>query len=218
LIARKGWFFIAFFAILHRLFSGVSMEHKDFAIGQTFLGSAGFKWLCTDKGTRTISAIMLDPDKDESWFVGPPYAVEEVIFDEHDMQSCYLSLKDSIMDSARELKESVHPGFDSKTMRKMFNTKHLVLEAKYPHKKMLRRVRVGTDGSIWHPYAARPLERPASEEGKFIPRKWMILVFELFSHQWSEIHEDEFVKLPYNTEEAMVARKHALELQKSKKD
>jgi hypothetical protein len=194
------------------------MKHKDFAIGQTFLGSAGFEWLCTDKGTRTISAIMLDPYKDESWFVGPPYAVEEVIFDEHDMQSCYLSLKDSIMDSARELKESIHPGFDSKTMRKMFNTKHLVLEAKYPHKKMLRRDRIGLDGEIWHPYAARPIKQDEPENTTdFIPRKWMVLVFEIFSSTWCEIHEDEFVKLPYSTKEAMISRKAIVDALKKQK-
>lgn len=194
------------------------MEHKDFEIGKTFFASAGFKWLCTDKGTRTISAIMLDPYKDESWFVGPPYAVEEVIFDEHEMKACQNFTHELILDSARGLKESVHPGFDNKYMRKMFNTKHLILEAKYPNKKVLKRDRVGVDGSIWHPYAARPIKHDEPQNTTdFIPRKWMVLVFELFSHEWSEIHEDEFVKLPYSTEEAMVARKNTVELQHEKK-
>lgn len=194
------------------------MQYKDFEIGQTFFASAGFKWLCTDKGTRTISAIMLDPYKDESWFVGPPYAVEEVIFDEHDMKSCYDGIAEKILDSAEKFHQSVHPGFDGRDMRKMFNTKYLVLEQKYPQKKILKRDRVGVDGEIWHPYAARPIKQDKPQDTTdFIPRKWMVLIFEIFSRAWSEMHEDEFVKLPYSTEEAMVARKTVVDSLKKKK-
>ena len=37
------------------------MKIEQFKIGDVFFASAGFKWLCTDKGTRTIAAIMLEP-------------------------------------------------------------------------------------------------------------------------------------------------------------
>lgn len=194
------------------------MQHKDFEIGQTFFASAGFKWLCTDKGTRSISAIMLDPYKDESWFVGPPYAMEEVVFDEHDMKSCYHGIDSLVNDRASDWAASVHPGFNDRDMGKMFNTKHLVLEQKYPQKKIFKRDRVGLDGEIWHPYAASPIKQEEPQDTTdFIPRKWMVLVFEIFSRAWSEIHEDEFVKLPYSTEEAMIARKAVVDSLKKKK-
>ena len=39
------------------------MKITDFKIGSKFFGPANFEWLCTDIGTRTITAIFLDPDK-----------------------------------------------------------------------------------------------------------------------------------------------------------
>lgn len=64
------------------------MKHEDFKIGETFL--CGEKvWKCTDKGTRTILAIHLDPDRDSSWLVGPPYAIKEHVFDENDIEACF---------------------------------------------------------------------------------------------------------------------------------
>ena len=83
------------------------MEHKDFTIGQEFLCGEK-RWRCTDKGTRVIVAIALhdtiyvscDDGKEtrrvrakedaeaDGWFKGPPYAVEEVVFDEEDIEGC----------------------------------------------------------------------------------------------------------------------------------
>lgn len=62
------------------------MDKKEFKIGQSFFTTTG-KWLCTDIGQRIITAIKLDRE-DESWFNGPPYAIEEVVFDENDMPAC----------------------------------------------------------------------------------------------------------------------------------
>lgn len=63
------------------------MKLSDFSIGKVFRTDTG-RWRCTDVGTRTIAAIFLDPNKDDSWFNGPPYAVEEVVFDENDFEGC----------------------------------------------------------------------------------------------------------------------------------
>jgi hypothetical protein len=38
------------------------MEHSDFYVGLEFSTSAGFRWRCTDIGSRTIIAIRLDHD------------------------------------------------------------------------------------------------------------------------------------------------------------
>jgi hypothetical protein len=77
------------------------MELSDFVIGETFWTHSG-AFRCTDIGTRVIVAVTLGPrsisraesvdgqvritkrmDDDPSWLSGPPYAVEEVVFDEN---------------------------------------------------------------------------------------------------------------------------------------
>ena len=65
------------------------MEHGDFKIGMTF-SSPTSMWFCTDVGTRTIAAIKdRQESPDKSWMNGPPYAVQEAVFDENDFPACY---------------------------------------------------------------------------------------------------------------------------------
>lgn len=61
------------------------MKHSEFKIGGEFTTGSG-RWRCTDVGTRTAVAFKLD--KDPSWYAGPPYAVEEVVFDENEFGGC----------------------------------------------------------------------------------------------------------------------------------
>ena len=81
------------------------MTHEEFRIGGTFW-CGDHEWRCTDIGARTIVAIRIDSvtiggDKPElhrtldraaaeaeGWFNGPPYAVAEEVFDEHDIEGC----------------------------------------------------------------------------------------------------------------------------------
>jgi hypothetical protein len=86
------------------------MEHSDFVIGKTFI-CGGRTFRCTDVGTRTIAAICLDDTtivtssldptvepktrtlsraeaEADGWFHGPPYAVNESVFDEYDFGGC----------------------------------------------------------------------------------------------------------------------------------
>ena len=85
------------------------MTRAEFHIGQEFW-CGGKRWRCTDVGTRVITAICLEPHEivtivsseypatpgrqtlsitdDPAWFNGPPYAVDEVVFDEYDIQAC----------------------------------------------------------------------------------------------------------------------------------
>jgi len=65
------------------------MEHSDFAIGKEFRTETG-TWRCTDIGTRTIIAIKVSDRDDPSWFNGPPYAVAELVFDEDDLEGCWV--------------------------------------------------------------------------------------------------------------------------------
>jgi hypothetical protein len=83
------------------------MELNEFVIGETFRTEAG-AFRCTDIGTRVVVAVKLGPrsvtraekvddewrhttrmDDDPSWLNGPPYAVEEVVFDEYDLPACF---------------------------------------------------------------------------------------------------------------------------------
>ena len=81
------------------------MKHSEFKIGEEFQCS-NMTWRTTDIGRRVIVAIRTDcrivrvgiantykelnqsEAEAEGWFNGPPYAVDEVVFDENDMGSC----------------------------------------------------------------------------------------------------------------------------------
>jgi hypothetical protein len=63
------------------------MRHSDFKIGTEFYSATG-KWRCTDVGSRVIVAIKLEGDK-RNW-TGPPYSVEETVFDEYDLEGLSL--------------------------------------------------------------------------------------------------------------------------------
>jgi hypothetical protein len=85
------------------------MELSDFVIGETFWTHHG-AFRCTDIGTRVVVAVKLRPpeiaraervdgelriskriDDDPSWLNGPPYAVEEAVFDENELVGCFRS-------------------------------------------------------------------------------------------------------------------------------
>lgn len=63
------------------------MKFEDYKINGEFYTNAG-KWKCTDIGSRIIAAISLDQE-DERNYIGPPYSIEEVVFDEYDFEGCF---------------------------------------------------------------------------------------------------------------------------------
>lgn len=170
------------------------MKLEDFKIGEKFFASAGFEWLCTDKGTRTITAIMIEPEKDPSWFIGPPYAVDEVVFDEHDMKSCYLDSGSDLLRRMLKTEKSAHPNFLSDDVFKM--NKERIGAERYHRKNLMKRDRVSKSGEILHPYSAI-----RKDDG------WHVKTFELFSREYSEMHENNFVQLQLSNEQAMKERK-----------
>jgi hypothetical protein len=62
------------------------MDRTEFRIGKPFRTATG-RWLCTDIGTRVITAIKIDS---EDYIAGPPYAIVEDVFDEFDQDGCFL--------------------------------------------------------------------------------------------------------------------------------
>jgi len=92
------------------------MELSDFAIGETFWTHAG-AFRCTDIGTRVVVAVKLGPrevsraesvdgelritkriEDDPSWLNGPPYAIEELVFDENELVGCFRSEAELLRD------------------------------------------------------------------------------------------------------------------------
>jgi hypothetical protein len=90
------------------------MRHTDFSIGLEFW-CGGQRWRCTDIGSRVVVAICLEPremvrlereasdktKRTETRFIsddpgdldGPPYGVDETVFDEYDIDSCSIEQK-----------------------------------------------------------------------------------------------------------------------------
>lgn len=68
------------------------MVKEDFHIGLEFYTASG-KWRCTDIGTRVVVAIKLDQE-DPRNYSGPPYSINESVFDEYDLKGCSLETAD----------------------------------------------------------------------------------------------------------------------------
>ncbi|WP_292806783.1 hypothetical protein [Methylotenera sp.] len=165
------------------------MKHSDFKIGTVFNSCTGQRWRCTDVGTRTILAIELKPELDSSWFVGPPYAVVEVSFDENDMGGVYRNDDEAIQDAIDDADNSNHPGFPNGIVKTFSKARFSDDFHAYPNKRLLKNDRVTNNGEILHPYGAE-----LNHDG------WSVLVYELFSRAFSKVHESEFIQLRLSTE------------------
>lgn len=157
------------------------MKHVDFHIGLEFLASAGFRWRCTDVGTRTILAIQLDRN-DPHWYQGPPYIAKEVVFDEEEMEHCHLTENDAITASIDEHKTSGHPGYPAEVVQRMMEVRYA---QHYSHDGVLRFDRRRADGEILHPYAGR-------KEGE----TWMVELYLPFLQTYDTMTESDFIALP----------------------
>lgn len=157
------------------------MRHSDFRIGLEFFGDAGFRWRCTDVGTRTILAIRLDRTNPD-WYQGPPYIAKEVVFDEPVIGRCHLTLEEGTRAAIRDIKTKAHPGYPAEAVSKMMEAR---LVHRYPNEGVLRFDRVRSDGEILHPYAGR-------KEGD----GWMVDLFLPFQNNYDVMAERDFIALP----------------------
>jgi hypothetical protein len=164
------------------------MKHSDFHIGLEFLGLAGFRWRCTDVGTRTVVAIQLDHDDDPNWYQGPPYIAKEVVFDEHEVERCHLTEEEAISTAIHEADTSGHPGYPNDVVNHMMRARFEEPDAPYPHKVALRFDRRASDGEILHPYAGR-------KDGE----QWVIRLYLPFRQSYSEMPDCDFIALPIAT-------------------
>lgn len=172
----------------------LAMKHPDFSIGLEFLGTAGFRWRCTDIGTRTIVAVLLDCD-DPNWYRGPPYVAKEVVFDEREIERCSLTEEEAILAAIEEADTSGHPGYPNDVVNQMMRARFEEPDARYPHDGVLRLDRRAADGEILHPYAGR-------KDGE----QWIVRLYLPFRQSFQEMPEQDFIALPIATAADVRAR------------
>ena len=167
------------------------MKLSEFGIGLEFV-CGPFWWLCTDVGTRTVTAIRL-VENDPVWYEGPPYMVEEVVLDEGELENCHLSEEDHVRASMNEARTSGHSGFPHEAVKRMMDAR--VEGPRYPRKGLFRFDRVRADGEILHPYA-----------GRKAGDTWHICFYLPFTKGWGELPEREFIALPIATPAVVQSR------------
>lgn len=187
------------------------MKLKDVRIGTEFQTAEGRLWRVTDVGTRTLSAIVIEtPDRtlpdgitNASWLNGPPYIVEEVLFDEKDIDGAFLSIETAVQETKRD--RSAHPGFPHEVMGRIIrgsmdgHRDRRMGRPVYPFPRVLRFDRFDQDlMDVLHPYATA-LE----------PDGWVVKVYRLFDRTFHELPDRAFVALPLATEQHLrQARDH----------
>jgi hypothetical protein len=170
------------------------MKLSDFHIGLEFFAGAGFRWRCTDTGSRTVLAIRLTGRTPE-WLAGPPYIVDEVVFDEHAIKRCYLTQEDAILAAKHAHELSGHPGYSSEAVGVMLEAEFGEETGEYPNPKVFRFDRCRADGEILHPYAAK-------RDGQ----DWKVLVHLPFLDVLEEIPEGQFIAFPLASKEDVRTR------------
>jgi hypothetical protein len=177
--------------LVRSTFRSWPVKHADFHIGLEFIAGAGFRWRCTDVGTRTILAIQLDR-RNPDWYQGPPYIAKEVVFDEQEMGRCHLTFEEAVSAAALNNETSGHPGYSVEAMERMMKALHA---HHYPHDGVLRFDRRRGDGEILHPYAGR---RDGST--------WMVNVYLPFQGAFDIMAESDFIALPRVTAQDIRSR------------
>ncbi|WP_125077084.1 hypothetical protein [Pseudoxanthomonas sp. SGT-18] len=172
------------------------MKHADFVIGTEFETCAGQRWRCTDVGQRSIVAIELRPELEDAWFCGPPYPVQEVVFDEHDIAAAFRSPEEAILDALTEVDRGLHPGYPHEVVNTMMEARFPDNSRRYPQPQLFRIDRVDAAGEILHPYAAEST-----------PSGWRILLYAPFTRTFSTLPEKDFVFLPAATPQDLLSRK-----------
>ncbi len=114
----------------------------------------------------------------------------EVPFDDYDIPGCYRSEEEAIEDTIHEADTSGHPGYPHEDVIRMVKEEQAcAVEAKYPNNGLLRFDRIREGGESLHPYAAR-------KSGD----DWIIRLYLPFLHEYAEMPEVDFVRLPIATE------------------
>jgi hypothetical protein len=182
------------------------MKINEFHIGLEFMDNIHV-YRCTDVGTRTIAAIVLDKD-DDRWYVGPPYIIPEVLLDEKAMRKCFLSDIHAIKQSIDE-NNDINLTYSNAAVKTFMSAKVMADYGRYPNKGVMRYDRVGVavagepvegvvPGEIYHPYSA-------VQHGGI----WSIQCYLPYAEEYVEIDEMVFISLPIAKVEDYRSRKSA---------
>jgi hypothetical protein len=125
------------------------------------------------------------PSRTSEWLAGPPCIVDEVVFDEREMERCYLTQEDAILATKHAHESSGHPGYSSEALGIMTEAEFGEETGKYPHSRVFRFDRRRADGEILHPYAAR-------RDGQ----DWAVLVHLPFLSTFEDVPEADFITMP----------------------
>lgn len=167
-------------------FKILAVKHSEFSIGTRFRNVVGI-WICTDVGTRTIAAIRLPDDTEEErmgatleqWLQGPPYVLEERLFNEKDLRLVYQDWEAMIL----ERSGNRHPGYRAEDMRRLMKDGADRLK----HRALLAHDRL-RGHELLHPYGLKSNGNDSQVE-----------VFEPFTRTWSALPVIEFLALPAAT-------------------
>ncbi len=166
------------------------MKHSDFYVGLIFNTAVG-SWRCTDIGTRTISGIYLDEELDEIWFVGPPYVVQEVLFDELDFRRCFADIKEALNERVQDVDYFISMENMKKIMASLSESK----EVKYPREALFRLDRQTKTGALIQAKGARLISGSFNKDIMIDERKWELICFMPYKETFITMTENDFIKL-----------------------
>lgn len=166
------------------------MEISDFYPGLVFNSAGGFEYRCTDVGTRTVLAVLLS-GVDPIFVQGPPYIQTEEVFAEHELNQCFLSLADALVQAGEP---SAHPGFSTDEVKTMLEGRCSPEMLTYSRKNLLKADRDLAD-DVAHPFSITRTEQGIR-----------VRYLALKSKTFLEMGEVEFAKLPLTTPESLSSR------------
>lgn len=161
------------------------MKLSDFTIGKPFHYGAGIH-MCTDIGTRIVTAVYLEEDMDKDMLKGPPYLLNEIVLDEMDQKKCFTDIATRLKESS----ESNHPGFSGPAVVVMLQEASGEDHHTYPYQKMYGRARISPKGEFLHPYTAR------RNNGS-----WIVYCYDLLKKTHMDIDHKELIRMPLAKDE-----------------
>lgn len=162
------------------------MKTSDFTPKMSFYDSDAKEYLCTDVFQNYITAIYKEPFLHEIWFQGPPYVLETLIFDTHDIEKFFLKREDiKFINSHQNLLK-----FLSK------DELYFILEkqskSKYNKKKNFKYIRKKENGDLLYPYDAHKIGIFEAKE----KTSYHLSCFNINTKNREIIEENDFIQLP----------------------
>lgn len=158
------------------------MKLQQFEIKKSFYLQNGDEYICTDICQHSIVAIFKNPRLKDIWFQGPPYVLEEVIFEEKDFYSCFENKADIKIISPPD---PLYISFFSTEEVQYLKNHKVKISSQYSRLKILDYDRKSSNGDILHPYF---IEKEKEE--------WIVHFVNLQDKYFDTMSEKSFLLLP----------------------